>query len=303
MSKKFVDEMAKKKRGSKRPFYGNRYVNADKTPKLSDSSSQLESTRSSADSSEQRTQESASSRQQPTQSSQSSQSSQEPLTQEYVSYTEKGQWDEPQGNLIFAAAELISSLVGLLHCPTASCNQELQLQEATYHRGWTVQYRWFCPKCKFEKKFSNSSYRDYQSQLNLQLAMAIRATGQNHFQFANFCTIMDMHQPPERLIDLERKILRPVQQIAEQSMKKWTKREVERSGSKDLLVSVDGTWQKRGFCSKNGISIIASPESGKILDCMAKTNYCQKCKGGRRETVTCDCNHQGSAGSMESKGD
>lgn len=282
---------AKKKpaRRKQRPFFGNKYVNAD-------GSSKSRSTQESTGHSEFETGESAG----PSQA-----------TQEYEPRAQHTGWIKPEGNLIFTASQLLDSVEDLICCPSRSCNGRLRLQESDSPRGWAVLYRWSCEECGFEKKFSNSTHLDKQPQLNTQLVTAMRSTGQNQFQFANFCTIMGLHQPPDRLIDLERKILPIMEEEAEKSMVYWTEQEMKRTGSSDLLVSVDGTWQKRGFSSRNGISIIASPESGKILDCEAKTNYCGKCKGdqARRgdpddpEAVTCDCNHRGSAGAMESKGD
>lgn len=282
---------SKKKPGrrKKRAFFGNKYVNADGSPKA-------RSTQESTGPSESETGESVG----PSQA-----------TQEYAPRAEHTEWIKPEGNLIFAASQLLNSIAGLIHCPSKSCNGRLELEESDSPRGWAVLYRWSCGECGFEKPFSNSTHLNQQPQLNIQLATALRSTGQNQFQFANFCTIMSLHQPPDRLIDLERKILPVMEEVAEKSMNRWTQKEVESTGSSDLLVSVDGTWQKRGFSSRNGISVIASPVTGKILDCEAKTNYCGKCHGdqARRgdpddpEAVTCDCNHRGSAGAMESQGD
>ena len=45
----------------------------------------------------------------------------------------------------------------------------------------------------------------------------------------------------------------------------------------DTAVSVDGTWQKRGFTSYNGAVAAISITTGRILDVEAMSRYCQGC--------------------------
>ena len=76
-------------------------------------------------------------------------------------------------------------------------------------------------------------------------------------------------------------------------------------------VSVDGTWQKRGFTSMNGAVAAISMETGRILDVEVMTRFCQGCvnilkykddperfKLLQSEHI-CKINHEGSAGKME----
>ena len=86
-------------------------------------------------------------------------------------------------------------------------------------------------------------------------------------------------------------------------------------GSSDFVdtgVSVDGTWQKRGFSSYNGAIAAISIETGKILDVEVMSRFCQGCV--QIETFKtkdpelyekycndhdCTINHDGSAPKME----
>ncbi|GFU43820.1 uncharacterized protein TNCV_652121 [Trichonephila clavipes] len=61
----------------------------------------------------------------------------------------------------------------------------------------------------------------------------------------------------------------------------------ENDGKRDLAVAVDGSWQKRGFVSKNGLVTVTSFDSGKVIDvevfskqciCPNKTKHLQNCK-------------------------
>ena len=80
----------------------------------------------------------------------------------------------------------------------------------------------------------------------------------------------------------------------------------------DTAVSVDGTWQKRGYSSFNGVITAISMENGKVLDTVPLTRYCKGCKLAENFRVSdpakhdqwkaehnCPKNHSGSAGAME----
>ncbi|GBM29710.1 hypothetical protein AVEN_156896-1 [Araneus ventricosus] len=67
--------------------------------------------------------------------------------------------------------------------------------------------------------------------------------------------------------------------------KQFIKQEVHNEGKRDI--TVDGSWQKRGFPSMNGLVTLISVDTDKVLDidifskhyiCPNKTNHLQKCK-------------------------
>ena len=84
----------------------------------------------------------------------------------------------------------------------------------------------------------------------------------------------------------------------------------------DVLVSCDGTWQRRGFSSLFGAVFIIAYETGKVMDYVVKSKFCKACKHWEKQDKTteeyrawqeshaaeCDTNFSGSAGAMEPKG-
>ena len=83
----------------------------------------------------------------------------------------------------------------------------------------------------------------------------------------------------------------------------------------DAIVSCDGTWQRRGFQSKNGVDTILSVngQKCKVLDTIVLRNYCSICATKRKELKDVDKykewfeteytnNYEGSAGGMEPHG-
>ncbi|CAF1345396.1 unnamed protein product [Didymodactylos carnosus] len=88
------------------------------------------------------------------------------------------------------------------------------------------------------------------------------------------------------------------------------------SGSRQLSVSGDGSWQRRGFSSLNGVAaIMSSSTTAKVLDIERMSKKCSTCIGAlsikhvsreKYEAIinkhNCEMNHTGSSGAMEVDG-
>ena len=79
-------------------------------------------------------------------------------------------------------------------------------------------------------------------------------------------------------------------------------------------VSIDGTWQKRGYSSHNGVVTAISLDTKKCLDVEVLSDKCQQCLKWNmkqndpkyeewRATHQSKINHTGSSGSMEAAGE
>ncbi|GFU99860.1 uncharacterized protein TNCV_146301 [Trichonephila clavipes] len=89
--------------------------------------------------------------------------------------------------------------------------------------------------------------------------------------------------------------------------------EKQQNLSSDIVkcgISVDGTWQRRGYTSMNGCVAAISIDTGKVLDIEVMSSYCPTCK--RLQTMPrnfeyesskadhiCQCNFTGSSSKME----
>ena len=83
-----------------------------------------------------------------------------------------------------------------------------------------------------------------------------------------------------------------------------------------VAVSVDGTWQKRGFSSKNGVVFVIANGTGEIIDAEVLSLFCQECNHHRNDSCDseayrkwteshnshCTVNFEGSSGAMEAIG-
>ena len=142
-----------------------------------------------------------------------------------------------------------------------------------------------CPDCH-EKTLSMVENTDGKRKfftINRLLPIAIMSTG-NHYTAARRLTTGLNLPPPQTLSSWQKhltEIKKATETIATVSMKRAAK-EV-RCGDEitDVIVSCDGTWQRRGFSSKNGVGTIltvAGPGgSSKVVDTCTLSNYCVKC--------------------------
>ena len=85
---------------------------------------------------------------------------------------------------------------------------------------------------------------------------------------------------------------------------------------KKAAITVDGTWQKRGYSSKNGAVFVMSVDTGEVLDYEVLSMVCYECRahamlehGGdeykkwwESHKANCAINHKSSSGEMETKG-
>ena len=89
----------------------------------------------------------------------------------------------------------------------------------------------------------------------------------------------------------------------------------EENNVTDTGISVDGTWQRRGYSSFNGVVTALSMDNGKVFDTEPLTRLCEGCKVAENFPLSdpqkfdlwkaqhvCLKNHSGSAGSMEVNG-
>lgn len=86
-----------------------------------------------------------------------------------------------------------------------------------------------------------------------------------------------------------------------------------RRDSTDIAAAFDGTWQKRGHSSINGVMTVTSFDSGKVLDFECLSKFCNKCirkplstdeqlLKEHKESRACQANYSNSSGGMEVAG-
>ena len=125
---------------------------------------------------------------------------------------------------------------------------------------------------------------------------------------------MGLQQPLRQFFKTYKAILPAVKEVAEESMLNAVNEAViennEAEIDTDLAVSVDGSWQKRGHKSLNGIVSVISVDTGKVLDVQCLSKFCHGClkvepcdtEAVIKHRSVCLKNHIGSSGAMEAEG-
>ncbi len=85
-------------------------------------------------------------------------------------------------------------------------------------------------------------------------------SGVGHGGLTKICGALNVPPPVEddHFSSLMGQIVPVVQQHQQESMKRAVEEACEIAGSRKLTVSGDGSWQKRGFASLNGVAAVLS---------------------------------------------
>ena len=87
-------------------------------------------------------------------------------------------------------------------------------------------------------------------------------------------------------------------------------------GAVPVAISIDGTWQRRGYSSRYGAVFVISVDTGEVLDYELLSLFCHECKAHQNDNketdsykdwkkgheANCNINYEGSSGAMEGKG-
>uniref|UniRef100_A0A1B6FLX7 Mutator-like transposase domain-containing protein n=1 Tax=Cuerna arida TaxID=1464854 RepID=A0A1B6FLX7_9HEMI len=175
--------------------------------------------------------------------------------------------------------------------------------------GLAIKCKVLCHNCNENITFENcskivdDSTKQTYYDVNLRLVNGLRSIGKGQTAGKMLCGILNISAPPTNYKKHESKLLRTIEELSRDSMKKAAKEAVDINKSSDLCVAVDGTWQKRGHVSLNGVLSVTSVDTGKVLDVSILSKYCncpEKSKNIHKES--CTANYSGTSGGMEVSG-
>ncbi|GFT80317.1 uncharacterized protein NPIL_582031 [Nephila pilipes] len=127
----------------------------------------------------------------------------------------------------------------------------------------------------------------------------MRCIGKGAESAVMFCGIMNLPPPPTKF---NNNLLQAARETCEESMAEAVHEAVEENeGGRDIAVAVDGSWQKRGFSSKNGVVTDTSVDTGKVIDVEILSKHCI-CPNKTKHLQNCKRNFVGYSGKMEVTG-
>ncbi|GFU22848.1 uncharacterized protein TNCV_4965961 [Trichonephila clavipes] len=156
-----------------------------------------------------------------------------------------------------------------VHCKM--CNSGLDMQVLKGKSGLAITFVLKCFACPYRVEFSSSNFHEGTqiATINTRFVYAMRSIGKGAEAGRMFCGVMNLPQPPTRFSPYGKRILNAAKLVYEDSIQNAAKEAIcENEGNKNIAVAVDGTWQKRGYTSLNGVVTVTR---ALIQDC--KRNY------------------------------
>ncbi len=165
-----------------------------------------------------------------------------------------------------------------------------------------------------EKSNGDSMAKRTMYDVNIRSILSFREIGKGHNAMTTFSSFMNL-APPVAKAQYKKVVGRlhdVYTEVAEQSCKNFAEetRATTNQEVKDCQVSVDGTWQKRGHVSLNGVVTLLSRNNGKCLDFEVLSKKCKGCQTWEKRkddpqysswlaNHICQANHSNSSGTME----
>lgn len=191
------------------------------------------------------------------------------------------------------------------------CKHSLTISSETIS-GLACKIKILCPSCSASADMINSDKLVIQGEndsqkniydINARLVYGLRCVGRGQTSAKTLCGIMNLPPPPGRYHEYELHLGSVMSSVCKKSMKDAVEEAVDRTNSRDLCVAIDGSWQRRGHTSLNGIVSMTSVETGKVIDISVLSKYCL-CpqKSINIHLDGCKANYIGTSGGMEVAG-
>lgn len=223
---------------------------------------------------------------------------------------------------------ILSKVVSILACPDCKNVNTFHLVEVSDKKlGLSSLLKLKCDTCDFSHQFYTSpevsssldkKHRGKKSmEVNIRAVYGFRCIGVGYSLISKLCGFLNMPQPmaKESYDHLANRIKLASKTIAEKSMSDAAAELRKGNKTADVGVSVDGTWQRKGFSSTLGVITAISIDSGKVLDTAILSKSCKGCT--RMEKIAkinpnryqlwkashkCNLNYEGSSPAMECAG-
>jgi hypothetical protein len=221
--------------------------------------------------------------------------------------------------------------------PCAECFSQEGFNITEWKSGLASILTVECKLCGFERTLKTSKEHVHEGtryfENNTRLQAGTLAIGKNYHSISKFLAYLNLRGALAYRFWLKHlTVLNGVyKEAAEASMQQAAQEEREQVREprppasstqqppevQDIICSFDGTWQRRGFSSHNGVCTALTGSGKKVIDVEVKSNFCQSCTKQKKALTTdqyerwqrnhiaqgmCDQNHTGSAGSMEPQG-
>lgn len=114
--------------------------------------------------------------------------------------------------------------------------------------GLCNKLTFLCTNCNSQYSFRTSQpLPKYGYEANVRFVYGLRCIGRGHDSGKTLCAVMNLPPPPTQFRKFNKDLCNVLKTCAQNSMTEAIEEAVvENEGSRDLVVTLDGTWQKRG---------------------------------------------------------
>ena len=249
------------------------------------------------------------------------------IFKDFVQQEEDAQREDDDCYIIVQKSSL-SRFVGRLLCPACS-NPAVTFKVSDVKCGFSTKGTLCCNSCKnfFEEDFlcdrvgGSTSSPNQCFDINVRAILAFRGIGCGYAPMKQWLGLMNMPYSPSQ--NVYQKNLKKIELASKKTFEEISQRmgpairkayeEIgvtpDENGILDIAVSYDGSWQKRGYTSHNGMASVIDLMTGYPIDFEVLSNYCNKCRIAEDKNVSnewkvkhapnCQRNFTGSAGAME----
>ncbi len=248
-----------------------------------------------------------------------------------------------RGNVIIEKSLLMNAINKMAVCRYCKHSDSSLQLKSVVSSGLAETLVFCCSSCKEEtlcdtsRKLESSGRNDRRGgkqsyDKNRRSVLASLPMG--YAGLEKFCGVMNLSKPISRpgYNKSMKNIEHASSEVAEKIMNEAAERLIDITSREDgdkiewdgeqnqkiaeVAVTVDGTWQKRGYSSKTGAVFVMSVRTGEVLDFEVLSLVCFECRAREKKDKdseeykawynahqrSCPINHQGSSGDMESKG-
>lgn len=200
-------------------------------------------------------------------------------------------------------SQFLRSSVCCKYCRNSDCM--IAEEELSSRRGLSVSLRFRCLLCGNSASTMSSPKTSNVYDINLRMVYGMRCIGKGKNGAETLCAVLNLPPPPTNFNSFHANLINSLQIISNKSMIEATDETVSLGGvGRDITAAFDGSWQKRGHSSLNGVSTTTSLETGKVIDFECLSKYCSTCSkpSSAGKPHHCQKNYTGYSGGMELKG-
>ncbi|GFX60492.1 uncharacterized protein TNCV_1182111 [Trichonephila clavipes] len=177
--------------------------------------------------------------------------------------------------------EVLLNLFLQLYCP--KCFEEGILLSEDSTNGLCSNFVIRCKHCEFYSGFSSSKKTLNCPDVNTRFMYGMRQIGKGFSSGFKLCGTLNLPRLSKTAYtNHENKLMSVILEVSELSMQKTASELLVLYSTKNKIVecgiSVDGTWQRRGYSPINGCVAALSVVTGKVVDIEIVSSYCPTCR-------------------------